>query len=48
MDWIYWFISDANRIVATATFIVAVAAVAQFELARRTAQRQFESLHIRG
>lgn len=28
MSWISWFVSDSNRIVATATFLVAVAAIA--------------------
>ncbi|MGC2126216.1 MAG: hypothetical protein WA649_00335 [Methylovirgula sp.] len=43
MSWISWFVSDSNRIVATATFLVAVAAIAQFELSRRTAQRQLRA-----
>jgi|WetSurMetagenome_2_1015567.scaffolds.fasta_scaffold146597_1 hypothetical protein len=43
MSWLNLIFSDANHIIATATLLLAIAAVAQFELTRRTAQRQLRA-----
>lgn len=43
MSWISWVFDDTNHVVALATLVLAIAAVAQFELMRRTAQRQLRA-----